>query len=99
MFRVNRFAVAMDITAAGTNAPMARAANANPANHDGKVALISAGIEPLLPKPASGLTFAAMALRQVGKTPQSDRTSLRQGVAIRCFSEVVAHFKRSMQTG
>ena len=33
--RVKRFAAAMDITAAGTSAPIAMAANATPVNHDG----------------------------------------------------------------
>ena len=36
MLRVNRFAAAIDMTAAGTSAPIAIAANANPSNHDGK---------------------------------------------------------------
>ena len=34
--RVKRFAAAIDMTAAGTSAPIAIAANANPTNHDGK---------------------------------------------------------------
>jgi hypothetical protein len=34
--RVNRLAAAIDMTAAGTSAPMAIAANATPTNHDGK---------------------------------------------------------------
>jgi hypothetical protein len=36
MLRVKRLATAIDITAAGTSAPMAMAANATPVNHDGK---------------------------------------------------------------
>src|SRR4051794_6511759 len=36
MLRVNRFAEAIDITAAGTSAPIAIAANAKPSNQDGK---------------------------------------------------------------
>src|SRR3954462_2924884 len=36
MFLVNRFAEAIDITAAGTSAPIAMAAKAKPSNHDGK---------------------------------------------------------------
>jgi len=34
--RVKRLAAAIDITAAGTSAPIAIAANATPVNHDGK---------------------------------------------------------------
>src|SRR3954470_5111397 len=37
MLRVNRFAAAIDITAAGTSAPIAIAANATPTNHDGNM--------------------------------------------------------------
>src|SRR3954454_18527690 len=36
MLRVKRWAAAIDITAAGTSAPTAIAANATPTNHDGK---------------------------------------------------------------
>src|ERR671916_1618298 len=36
MLRVNRFAAAMDMMAAGTSAPMAMAPNATPANQPGK---------------------------------------------------------------
>ena len=35
MLRVNRFAAAIDMIAAGTSAPIAIAANATPANQDG----------------------------------------------------------------
>ena len=46
--RVNRLAAPIDITAAGTSAPMATAENAKPANHDGNSALNSAGTTSLL---------------------------------------------------
>jgi hypothetical protein len=36
MLRVKRLAAPIDITAAGTSAPMAMAAKATPSNHDGK---------------------------------------------------------------
>ena len=62
MFRVNKFAAAIDITAAGTSAPMAIAAKANPANQLGNCWLMSAGTAPLAPKGARGFTFAAMAM-------------------------------------
>src|SRR6185437_1134709 len=50
MLRVKRLAAPMDMIAAGTSAPKAMAAKQNPANHGGKLALISAGtaIEPSL---------------------------------------------------
>ena len=37
MLRVNRFAAAIDMIAAGTSAPMAIAANAKPTNQDGNI--------------------------------------------------------------
>ena len=43
MLRVNRLAAAIDIIAAGTNAPMAIAAKQNPANHEGKIFRNNAG--------------------------------------------------------
>ena len=46
--RVNRLAAPMDMTAAGTSAPTAMAANAKPANQLGKIALKSAGTTSLL---------------------------------------------------
>src|SRR6266850_1753837 len=46
--RVNRFAAPIDITAAGTNAPIAIAAKANPVNQLGNSALNSAGTTSLL---------------------------------------------------
>src|SRR3954470_7015196 len=45
--RVNRFAAPIDITAAGTNAPIAIAAKANPVNQLGNSALKSAGTTSL----------------------------------------------------
>jgi len=41
--RVNRLAAAMDITAAGTSAPMAIAAKATPRNQEGNMSTNSAG--------------------------------------------------------
>src|SRR5471030_701995 len=46
--RVNRLAAPIDITAAGTSAPMAMAANAKPLNQAGNSALNSAGTTSLL---------------------------------------------------
>ena len=43
MLRVNRFAAAIDMIAAGTSAPIATAAKATPANQDGNTASNSAG--------------------------------------------------------
>src|SRR5207249_698885 len=50
MLRVNRLAAAIDITAAGTNAPMAIAAKAKPANQSGKEVLIKMGTAAFAPK-------------------------------------------------
>src|SRR5258708_27024183 len=49
MFLVNRFAAAMDMTAAGTSAPIEIAAKAKPANQLGNSRLISAGTAPFAP--------------------------------------------------
>ena len=48
MLRVKVLAVAIDMIAAGTSAPMAIAANATPTNQDGKIARNSAGTAKLL---------------------------------------------------
>ena len=42
-FRVNRLAAAIDMTAAGTSAPIAIAAKATPRNQDGNMSTNSAG--------------------------------------------------------
>src|SRR6266566_185554 len=70
-FLVNRLAAAMDMTEAGTSAPIEMAANAKPANQDGKEALISAGTAPLLPNPGRGFTFAAIAMYPVNASRPS----------------------------
>src|SRR6266567_1042427 len=57
--RVNRFAAPMLITAAGTSAPIAIAAKAKPANHDGNSAWNSAGTTSL---GVDTLIFAAYAM-------------------------------------
>ena len=67
MLRVNRFAAAMDMMAAGTSAPIATAANAMPANHCGKSLSNSSGTTVLvstvpLVTPGSGVIFAAIAM-------------------------------------
>src|SRR5271169_4262652 len=49
MLRVHKFDAAIDMIAAGTSAPIAIAANATPANHDGNIARISAGTAKLAP--------------------------------------------------
>src|SRR5579863_607487 len=58
MLRVNRLAAAMDITEAGTSAPIEMAAKAKPANQLGNSALMSAGTAPFAPNGASGLMWA-----------------------------------------
>ena len=49
MLRVKMFAVAIDMIAAGTSAPMAMAAKATPTNQAGKAFSNSAGTAKLLP--------------------------------------------------
>ena len=49
MLRVKMLAVAIDMIAAGTSAPMAMAAKATPTNQDGNSARNSDGTEKLLP--------------------------------------------------
>src|ERR1700712_184296 len=64
MLRVNVFAAAMDMIAAGTSAPMATAANAMPANQLGKESSNSWGMTSCglgLPSTPTGLVPAAMA--------------------------------------
>ncbi len=68
MLRVNRFAAAIDMMAAGTSAPMPTAANATPANHAGNFSSNSSGTTVLLSTvpsraPGSGLTSAAIAMK------------------------------------
>ena len=43
MLRVHKFDAAIDMIAAGTSAPIAIAAKATPANHDGNIASSNAG--------------------------------------------------------
>src|SRR3954466_10209199 len=64
MFRVNRFAAAMDMIAAGTSAPIAMAAKAIPANQDGNMSSKSWGMTSWAlgwPSSPIGLVPAAMA--------------------------------------
>src|SRR5690348_4546184 len=64
MLRVNVLAAAIDMMAAGTRAPIAIAANATPANHDGKLSSNSCGITSCalgLPSRPIGLVPAAIA--------------------------------------
>ena len=49
MVRLTILAQAIDMIADGTNAPIAIAANATPANHPGKTVRIKAGTAKLLP--------------------------------------------------
>ena len=67
MLRVNRFAAAIDMIAAGTSAPMPIAAKEMPANQSGNILSNSSGttvLESGLPlPPVSGLTPAAIAIR------------------------------------
>src|SRR5579859_2335771 len=68
MLRVKRLAAAMDITEAGTSAPIEMAAKAKPANQLGNCALMSAGTAAFAPKGASdptGLICAAIAIKPV----------------------------------
>ena len=67
MLRVNRFAAAIDMIAAGTSAPMPIAAYATPANQSGNCWSNSSGttvLPSVVPSfaPGSGFTFAAMAM-------------------------------------
>src|SRR3954453_4314807 len=64
MLRVNVFAAAIDMIAAGTSAPMATAANATPANQLGKESSKSCGITSCglgLPSTPIGFVPAAIA--------------------------------------
>src|ERR1700712_5075117 len=64
MLRVNVFAAAIDMIAAGTSAPIATAAKATPANQLGKESSNSCGITSCglgLPSTPTGLVPAAMA--------------------------------------
>lgn len=60
MLRVNRFAAAIDMIAAGTSAPMPIAANATPANQSGNMFSNSCGMASW---PLSTLTPAATAMK------------------------------------
>ena len=60
--RVNRLAAAIDIIAAGVNAPMAMAAKEKPANHGGNICANSAGKAIFVLKVGEGLIPAAMAI-------------------------------------
>ena len=65
MLRVNRFAAAIDMIAAGTSAPMPIAANAMPANQPGNIWSNSSGTTcccPACRRTGSGLTPAAIAM-------------------------------------
>src|SRR3954470_22897400 len=62
MLRLNRFAAAIDMIDAGTNAPIAIAANAKPANQSGKTLAKSAGTAELFPKSFDGWIDAAIAM-------------------------------------
>ena len=69
MLRVNRFAAAIDMIAAGTSAPMPIAANAMPANHDGNIRSNSTGTIVLtsgLPSTESGATPRWLAAIGIG---------------------------------
>ena len=64
MLRVKVLAAAIDMIAAGTSAPIAMAAKATPANHDGNMSSNSCGMTscPLsLPSRPTGLVPAAIA--------------------------------------
>ena len=66
--RVKRFAAAIDMTAAGTKAPIAIAANANPSNHDGKYWMNRSGTAKFL---SVGLIPAAIAISPVSASRPS----------------------------
>ncbi len=63
MLRLKRFAAAIDITAAGTSAPTAMAANATPVNQLGNMFWKRSAIALLLPNALLGLIPAAMAMK------------------------------------
>src|SRR5260370_6697117 len=61
----NRLPAAIDITEAGTSAPIEMAAKAKPANQLGNSWLMRAGTAPFAPKGARGFTCAAIAMYPV----------------------------------
>src|SRR6476619_3663530 len=66
MFRVNRFAAAIDMIAAGTRAPIAIAPNATPVNQPGKLSSNSCGMTSwgfTVPSNATGLVPALIATK------------------------------------
>src|ERR1700680_4296851 len=63
MLRLKRLAAAIDITAAGTSAPTAMAANATPVNQLGNIFWKRSAMALLLPNSALGLIPAAMAMK------------------------------------
>src|SRR5581483_1228674 len=81
MLRVTRLAAPIDMIAAGTSAPSAIAAKQKPANHGGKLALISAGtaIEPLLTLMcAASAMYPSRAISPSRKLYAGSHTALRR---------------------
>src|SRR6185503_18867719 len=74
MLRVNRFAAAIDMIAAGTSAPMAIAANATPANQLGKAFSKNCGTTSCalgLPSSPIGFVPAAIAANPINASSPS----------------------------
>ena len=81
MLRVNRFAAAIDMIAAGTSAPIAIAANATPANQDGNLSSNSCGTTSCalgLPSSPIGLVPAAIATKPSSASRPSTKRVRRQ---------------------
>ncbi len=74
MLRVNRFAAAIDMIAAGTSAPIATAANAIPANQLGKLSSKNCGTTSCalgLPSSPIGFVPAAIAANPISASSPS----------------------------
>src|SRR5260370_11091750 len=83
MLRVNRLAAAIDITEAGTSAPIEMAAKAKPANQLGNSWLMRAGTAPFAPKGAKGFTCAAIAMYPVRASSPSISEQIGNSAVLR----------------
>src|SRR3954468_12616316 len=80
MLRVNRFAAAIDMIAAGPRAPIATAANATPANQEGNASSNSWGITSwALGLPFSPIGFVPAAMATQPSSASRPRTKLYAG--------------------
>src|SRR6476659_7832338 len=98
MLRVKVLAAAMDMIAAGTSAPMAMAAKATPANHEGNESSNSWGMTSWafgLPSSPIGLVPAAMATQPSRASRPSTkeyagRIAALRRIVLRLFDDSVA---------